>query len=99
MRQRQPAMFGLLCDELTQAVASGRLSAPLREWLQASATDQLEGFLDDFIETPPDVQVCMLLTMCVPVSGSVFVCLSLSICVCLSVCRSLSVYLSARLHS
>lgn len=73
MRQRQPAMFALLCDELTQAVASARLSAPLREWLRASATDQLEGFLDDFVETPPDVQVCMRLTMCVPLSGSLCV--------------------------
>lgn len=63
MRQRQPAMFALLCDELTQAVTAGRLSEPLREWLKTSATDQLESFLDDFVETPPDVQVCVRLTM------------------------------------
>ena len=95
VRQRQPAMFGLLCDELTQAVAAGRLSVPLKEWLRASATDQLEGFLDDFIESPPDVQVCMHLTMSVQVS--VCVCGSVSVSVCLCVCRSVCVCLSLAL--
>ncbi|KAL3132723.1 hypothetical protein ABBQ32_009229 [Trebouxia sp. C0010 RCD-2024] len=56
VRHHQPGMFALLCDELTQAVAAGRLSEPLREWLRLCAVDQLEGFLDDFVENPPDVQ-------------------------------------------
>lgn len=59
VRQHNPAMFALLCDELTDAVVAGRLSEPLREWLKLSATDQLEGFLDDFKDTPADVQVCL----------------------------------------
>ena len=56
MRQHNAAMFALLCDELTDAVTAGHLPEALREWLKLNATDHLEGFLDDFTETPADVQ-------------------------------------------
>lgn len=56
-RQHNPAMFALLCDELTDAVKAGRLADSLREWLKLSATDELEGFLDDCTQQPPAVQV------------------------------------------
>ena len=57
VRQHSPAVFALLCDELTAAVRRGQLSAALREWLKLFATDQLEAFLDDFTDSPPNVQV------------------------------------------
>ena len=72
VRQHNPVMFALLCDEITDAVVAGRMSEPLREWLKLSATDQLEGFLDDFTDSPADVQVCFdmmpLLTLTCPVT-------------------------------
>ena len=40
-------MFALLCDELTDAVAMGRLAEPIRAWLSSAATEELEAFLDD----------------------------------------------------
>lgn len=83
VRQRQPAMFAVLCDELTQAVAGGRLSEPLREWLQASAIDQLESFLDDFMETPPPVQVSdNVLYACVCMCVGVRACVCMCMCMC-----------------
>ena len=80
MRHQQPAMFALLCDELTQAVAAGRLSHPLREWLKLSAVDQLEGFLDDFVDNPPDVKVCNKSFVCVCVCVCMCVCVHVRLC-------------------
>lgn len=56
-RQHKPAMFALLCDELTEAVVAGRLAEPLKHWIKTSATDQLEAFLDDYAHDLPAVQV------------------------------------------
>ena len=57
-KQQSPAMFAMLCDELTAAVKGGRLGGPLTAWLRGAATDELEGFLDDCTPDPPPVQVC-----------------------------------------
>ncbi len=58
-KQHRPAMFALLCDELTDAVALGRLAEPIRAWLSSAATEELEAFLDDCSHDLPAVQVSM----------------------------------------
>ncbi|DBA96744.1 TPA: hypothetical protein ACH3X1_015586 [Trebouxia sp. C0004] len=55
-KQHKPAMFALLCDELTDAVTSGRLAEPIRAWLSLAATEELEMFLDDCSHDLPAVQ-------------------------------------------
>ena len=56
-KQHRPAMFALLCDELTDAVTSGRLAEPIRAWLSLAATEELETFLEDCSHDLPAVQV------------------------------------------
>ncbi|KAA6418674.1 MAG: hypothetical protein FRX49_11327 [Trebouxia sp. A1-2] len=56
-KQHKPAMFALLCDELTNAVTSGCLAEPIRAWLSLAATEELEAFLDDCSHDLPAVQL------------------------------------------
>ena len=56
-KQHKPAMFAVLCDELTDAVTLGRLAEPVRAWLSSAATEELEAFLDDCSLDLPAVQV------------------------------------------